>query len=257
MSEEKEIEEQPLKFEEDEPQKGFFSHFLTVLKVIGIVALLAVTIIYLPLFRLNEIIVKGNQTLTKDEICRIAGIKQGEHIWSIKKDQIINLLQNDLRIEDIRVDRLFPNGLEIIIKERQSIACVACDYGFVDLDGNGIVLEAYRFPKKRGDVVYVSGIKLRDMYIGDIVQDEDMRGILLYLKAISPELRQYMTNLSLANRERISVMTTQGAEIRIGKVERMTEKSRHTENFLNEFAQSNKAVEYVDFQYKSPFIKFK
>lgn len=257
MSEEKEIEEQPLKFEEDKPAKSWFDYFIKLIKFVAIIGAIAAMVLYLPLFRLDEVIVKGNRTVANEDIFRIAGIRRGEHILKIKKEQIASMLQNDLRIEEVRVERIFPNGLEITVKERQPVACMVCEYGFLAVDSNGIVVEAYRYPRKQNDIIYISGVKLHDLYVGDTINDEEIKGILLYLKAISPDLRSYISELSMNNRERITARTTKGAEIRIGKVERLTEKSRHTEKFLQEFATSNRAVDYVDFQYKSPFIKFK
>ena len=254
---EKEIEEQPLKFEVEPQKPGIFDRLGKILKFFLIVALLIVAVIYLPIFHLEEIRIKGSAYINEGDINKITGVGKGRHIFSINKDKMEELLLQDLRIEEARIERIFPNGLEIKIKERKPVGYVACEYGYLDIDGNGIVLDAYKIPRGRGDVVKISGIKLRDLYVGDTVKDDNLRGIMLFLRSINEEQRYQLSELFLNDLEHILLKTVTGVEIRLGKPERFAEKARQTENFLIEFSTQKRPVEYVDFQYKSPFIKFK
>lgn len=257
MKEEKEIEEQPLIFEAEPSKSGFLSKLWKGIKILLIIAALLSFVIYLPLFRLEEIRIKGSAYINENDVCHISGICKGQHILSIKPEKITESLLKDLRIEEAKVERIFPNGLEIKIKERTPVACVACEYGFLDIDGNGIVLDAYRTPKGRTGVVTVSGVKLTDLYVGDKVKEDSFRGMMLFLRSINEEQRTQLKELVMNDFSHILLRTVGGVEIRIGKPERFSEKARQTENFLIEFSTSGNQVEYVDFEYKSPFIKFK
>ena len=49
--------------------------------------------------------------------------------------------------------------------------------------------------------------------------------------------------------------TAKAVQIRLGKLERLEEKARLTEDFLQDLEMNPHPVEYVDFNYTAPFIK--
>ena len=49
--------------------------------------------------------------------------------------------------------------------------------------------------------------------------------------------------------------TSKAVQIRLGKLERLEEKARLTEDFLQDLELNPHRVEYVDFNYTAPFIK--
>ena len=253
---EQDIEEQPLVFRPAEEPKKAGSRLLKILKLLGAAALTAAAIVWLPLFRLQQIEVHGNNYVKYDEVCRISGLVPGMHIFSIRTDNIVSLLEKDLRIETVSVRRLLPNGVSITIGERQALASVPCDYGFVDVDSNGLVLDAYLKPRPGTGRVLISGIKLRDIYVGDTVGEDQLKQVLLFLKTVNAEQRACLTEIMLADIRHIAAKTANGMLVRIGNLERLPEKARLTTSFLQEFGNTAGRVEYVDFQYKSPFIKF-
>ena len=51
--------------------------------------------------------------------------------------------------------------------------------------------------------------------------------------------------------------TTGAVQLRIGRMERLDEKAEITRNFLAELKNAKHPIDYIDFNYTSPFIKFK
>lgn len=257
MAQEREIEEQPLRFDEEKKESSGSGRFWLFVKILSVLAIVAVAVLYLPIFHLRDITVNGNRFLDSKEICRIAGLSGGEHILSVKKEKIAEALSKDLRIEEAHVEQSFSGGIKITVREREPLAHVVCSYGWLDLDSNGLVIEAYKSERKRPHIVRLSGVKLEDLYIGDTVKESDLKSVLMFLRTINPENRSIIEEINLSDLEHITARTTDKVEIRLGKAERMTEKAKQTESFLGEFDNSRQSVEYIDFQYKSPVIKFK
>lgn len=211
-------------------------------------------IVYLPIFVLRDLYVEGNVYLTKEDLRQIAGVYYGEPLYKLETDSVTKKLMNDLRIEEASVRRSFPDGLSITIRERTPVATVACDYGYLDLDRQGKVIDCYKTLKNM-PIPMVTGIKLRDMYIGDDNKDATLTQIIYFLQLLNQESLNQISEVALVSADYFVAYTTQSVQIRLGKLERLEEKARLTDVFLRDLQQNPLPVEYVDFNYKAPFLK--
>ena len=211
-------------------------------------------IVYLPIFVLRDLHVEGNVYLTKEDLRQIAGVYYGEPLYKLETDSVTHNLMNDLRIEEATVRRIFPDGLTITIRERTPVATVSCEYGYLDLDRQGKVIDCYK-TLKHIPIPMVTGITLRDMYIGDDNKDETLRQIIYFLQLLNEESLNQISEVAVVSADYLVAYTTQSVQIRLGKLERLEEKARLTEGFLRDLEQNPLPIEYVDFNYKAPFLK--
>lgn len=220
---------------------------------LGFVAVAIAAVVYLPVFKLENIYVKGNSYVPQDDIMRIAGVYKGQHMFQVETDKAVQNLRKDLRIEQAIVKRTFPNGIYIEVEERRPVACVACEFGFLDLDRKGMVLNAYRV-RHLQTIPLLSGVEARDLYIGDTFGNEQ---IILALQYLSPldeiELAQ-IAEVNLANPGYVVVRTTDAAEIRIGVLDRIEEKVKLTKSFLGDLRTTQKPIKFIDLTTSAPFI---
>ena len=175
------------------------------------------------------------------------------------RHDVVRLLQRhlgDLRVEQASVRRSLPSTLEIQIVERRPVATVDCDFGYVDLDREGTVIDAYKTLKKMA-IPMVTGIKLKDIYIGDKTTDENLKAALVYLNALKPETNAQISEVSLKKPDDVMAYTTGGVQIRLGALDRLEEKAHLTDSFIVDQEVKQRPVEYVDFKYTAPFIKLK
>ena len=212
--------------------------------------------VYVPFFTLNEIKLDGAKYLTQEDILRIGNIYMGEPLFKLKTDVVQSRLSKDLRIEEVSVRRRLPHTLEIKIKERRPLATIICDYGYLDLDHNGTVLDSYKTIKTM-QIPMITGASVRDLYIGDEVDDEIIKKILDFLQRLNEETLNLLSEIAIVDQDYIVMYTAtdRAVQIRIGKLERLDEKARLTEDFLRDLATNPHPVEYVDFNYTAPFIK--
>ena len=211
-------------------------------------------VVYSPLFILRDIRVTGNNYLPKEEISKVAGIYLGEPLFQLETDTVTKRLLQDLRIEEATVRRSLPSSLDITIKERMPVATVACDYGYLDIDRRGKVIDSYRTLKNM-PIPMVTGIQVRDLYIGDDVDNEMVKSILYYLQQLNEASLNKISEIAIVGEDYIVAYTTKSVQIRLGSLERLEEKARLTEDFLQDLDSNPHPVEYVDFNYTTPFIK--
>ena len=212
--------------------------------------------VYVPFFTLNEIRLEGAKYLTEEDILRIGDIYMGEQLFKLETDVVQSRLSKDVRIEEVSVRRRLPHTLEIKIKERRPLATIICNYGYLDLDHNGTIIDSYKAIKTM-QIPMITGAAVRDLYIGDTIDDETVKKILEFLERLNEETLNMLSEIAIVEADYIVMYTAtdRAVQIRIGKLERLDEKARLTEDFLRDLETNPHPVEYVDFNYTSPFIK--
>ena len=194
--------------------------------------------------------------MTEEDILRIGNIYMGEQLFRLETDVVQSRLSKDLRIEEVSVRRKLPHTLEIKIKERRPLATIICDYGYLDLDHDGTILDSYKTIKTM-QIPMITGASVRDLYIGDTVNDEIVKRILDFLQRLNEDTLNKLSEIAIVEADYIVMYTAteRAVQIRIGKLERLDEKARLTEDFIRDLETNPHPVEYVDFNYTAPFIK--
>lgn len=212
--------------------------------------------VYVPFFTLSEIKLIGAKYLTEEDIIKVGNIYMGEQLFRLETDMVQSRLAKDLRIEEVSVRRRLPHTLEVTIKERRPLATVLCDYGYLDLDRNGVIIDSYKSLKTM-QIPMITGATVRDLYIGDAVDNETVKKILEFLELLNEETLNRLSEIAIVERDYIVMYsaTKRAVQIRIGKLERLEEKARLTEDFLHDLETNPHEIEYVDFNYTNPFIK--
>lgn len=216
----------------------------------GIIAVL----VYSPLFTFQQLVVHGNVHLDENELCEIARIHYGQRLFELKTDEMTTNLLRDLRIESAVVRRQLPHKIEMDIVERIPVATVACDYGYLDFDRQGKVIASYR-SLKGADIPIITGVKLRDLYIGDDNTDPQVAQVISFLARIDPADIGEISEVSLRNPDAVVAYTKTALPIRLGQLTGIPDKAALTQDFLRDQKTTRHTVEYVDFSYDAPFIK--
>ena len=209
--------------------------------------------VYVPLFTLSEIKLVGAKYLTQEDILKVGDIYMGEQMFKLETDVVQSRLSKDLRIEEVSVRRKLPHTLEVTIKERRPLAMVSCDYGYLDLDRNGVIIDSYKSLKTM-QIPMITGAAVRDLYIGDELDDEIVKKILDFLQRLDEETLNRLSEIAIVEEDYIVMYsaTDRPVQIRLGKLERLDEKARLTEDFLRDLETNPHPVEYVDFNYTTP-----
>jgi cell division protein FtsQ len=207
-------------------------------------------------FAVGDVVVEGNKHISREDIHSIAGIPSEINIFRLNTATIKTRLLRDLRICEAEVTRQFPATIVIAVAERQPVAWIACSYGFVQLDARGVVMAAVKNIKKV-DVPIITGARLGNVYIGDQIDTQAVQNVLAYLGELDEPTLGQLSEVNIKAAGDLVAYTLQAVTIRLGPPDRLSEKAKFTGDILKEIGAKKGAIEYIDLNYASPYIKFK
>lgn len=225
--------------------------------LMGLFAILMVVfLLNSPLLKIGYVKVTGNTYLPRDEVLQIARLKEPINIFAVQTDVEQNYLESDLRIESARVWRDFPNCLNIDITERVPMAVMNCDYGYVAIDKNGVIIDTYRDIKKINKPI-ISGEILQNVYTGDNVNDELVKRVLEYLGLLDQDSMKQVMQINISNKDNVVVYTAIGTKLILGNMENPNDLAMKTINFFGDLKTTAIPIDYIDFSYSRPVFKVK
>lgn len=226
---------------------------LFILITMGLLAI----VVYSPLFTVQRIEIQGNVYLKPDEVEYIARVQRGQRLFQLETLKVQEHLLQDLRIESASVRRHFPDTLAIEITERVPLATVASEFGYVDFDRRGKVIAAYK-SLKNVPIPLITGVSVRDLYIGDDNTDPNISLVLDFLQLLPKEAQNQLSEVNVSDAASVTAYTNKAVPVRLGNLrERLEEKAHLTQDFIKDQETSIYVVEYVDFSYQAPVIRLK
>lgn len=225
---------------------------------LAVLALLIAFFLFInsPYFTVGTVLVEGNNYVTVEEVLRVAGVPERVNIFRLKTTELSDRLMNDLRVAEVRVERKFPATIIINLKERQPLAFVASQYGFVEIDRRGVVMAAFK-NLKQVKVPVITGVRLGNVYVGDQVNNPGLLNVLTYLEALDEDVLNQLSEVNIKSTDELVAYTTNSVYIRVGDSQRLSEKAKLTGEILQEIAAKKMVVDYIDLNYTSPIIKLR
>lgn len=209
-----------------------------------------------PYFTVGTVLVEGNKYVTVEEVLRVAGVPERINIFRLKTTELSERLISDLRVAEVHVERKFPATIVINIKERQPLAFVASQYGFVEIDREGVVMAAFK-NLKQVKVPIITGVRLGNVYVGDQVNNAGLLNVLTYLAALDEDVLNQLSEVNIKSTDEFVAYTTNSVYIRVGDSQRLNEKAKLTGEILQEIVAKKMVVDYIDLNYTSPIIKLR
>ena len=206
---------------------------------------------------LQTVTVVGNQKIDMAEILQMSGgLSSQGPVWFWDAKDFFDILREDLRVEDVSTVYDWPAALTIHIKERRSLAYVASQHGFLDVDSKGTVISISRNIKSM-EAPLITGFKAGRIYPGDHLSDLGVHQALEYLVALGRETRDQISEVHLTPNDGVMVITLNNIKIRLGALERIPEKARLTQDILQEISTKAVPVDSVDLRHEKPVLRFR
>ncbi len=188
----------------------------------GVMTMLAmVVLIFAILVILNETMLKirhvavvGNQRISWQEVVTAAGLDRPTSYFTVDEQTIIRNMRANHYLVLERMEKQFPNGLTLYVRERTPIARVQDMGTEYVLDEEGMVLERYLAASDTsyGSLMFATGLKPKDMRVGQLMQagtagqTEAFKALVreVILQGITGEVSE----LNLADPENLYLITT-------------------------------------------------
>ncbi|MGN1327743.1 MAG: cell division protein FtsQ/DivIB [Clostridia bacterium] len=147
-----------------------------ILKGLTLLLLITGTITFAmisPIFNLKNIIVNGNNQISKEEIISLAGIQLEENIFRISSFKTIDNIKQNAYINEVSINKKIPNTIEINIVERQPSYMLEYGNGYVYINNQGYMLEISSI-KKELPIIIGTATSKESYKAGNRLDEEDL-----------------------------------------------------------------------------------
>lgn len=126
-----------------------------------------------PIFNINEIQVINNNQISTETIISLSQLQIGQNIFKFKSSQVRKDIKTNPYVESIKVQRKFPNKIEITIEERQKNYNVEFLNGYAYINNQGYILE---ISEQKLDLPVIQGVSTEQNQIvaGNRLNAEDL-----------------------------------------------------------------------------------
>lgn len=119
-------------------------HLVPRLALLGLaVGLILGLMVRSPTLALTTVNVRGLDRLKREDIISAAALLEGQSMLRLDLDQIARRLLGLPRVAVVRVDRVWPRTLDIVIQERAGLMLVACGTGWLEVAADGVIIEIH------------------------------------------------------------------------------------------------------------------
>lgn len=219
--------------------------------VIGAALIIGLFTLPLPI---GQIQVTGTNQLSSEDVVAIGDLGYPVNILRVRTGALEERLQKDMRVDTAHVSYALPLTLQVDVKERTAVVVVPSQFGFVALDRQGMVIASSpTIPDTT--VPIISGVRLGNSLLGDIVESEGIRGAITYMMGFPEDKRKQIGEINVGDAEHIIAYTVDGLPIHIGDRSDLEEKAKITTDMIQDVSQRHVSAEFIDVNIKSPYIK--
>lgn len=176
-----------------------------------------------PAFFLNDIRVKTDGTLTREQIIQSAGVVEGSNIWLLDEDKLRAALLALPQVDRAEVNRSIPHRVDIEIWERRPIAWLteeagidptASDRAYL-IDRRGWVMK----PRKNQDYMplpIISGVEVGNLVLGKKANTLQINAALELLRQNTGNTHWQIKSIDVKKKYCLVVTDRNHAEITFG-----------------------------------------
>ena len=236
-------------------KKALFYSLPYILTLTAVGILLGTVVAYAvnsPTFELQSVNVLNMGTLTPVQAFKFSELQQGEnliHLNLVNVQQVIK--RNHPEFKEVRVRRVLPNRVEILLKRRTPVA-QAVFSRFVQVDKDLVVLPgSSSSPFRNLTVIEGSPLPKGGLYVGSTLNDPVSQKALWLMEAIkrSGVLRKHtLTKIDIADPKNFSLIVDGAVEIKIGN-NHFIERLKILDQTLKTLELDSAKIRYIDLRF--------
>lgn len=168
---------------------------LILILILALVGGISAYLLTSPSFAIQEISIKGNNKLSHQQIMQKAEVNRGDNLFSKIGIVIKVKLKQNRYIEDAKINKIYPNKIEINVTERKQQFQIKTDSeGYIYIDEQGYLLE-YGMEKLNIPVIVGMDIKINDIESLHRLNENDLDKMENVL-----QIREECTNIEIADK---------------------------------------------------------
>lgn len=162
-----------------------------------------------PIFDINDIQVVDNKQVSSETIISLSGLAKGKNIFQYMSSKVEKQIKENPYIDEVKVNRVFPNAVKITIKEREKRFSLAFLDGYAYLTSQGYILEITNDPAGY-PILQGASTPEEQIIAGNRLETNDLEklGTVIQIMdaAKSCELDTKVTSLDMSNKNEYSMI---------------------------------------------------
>lgn len=229
---------------------------LIILLVIVISICLGAYLLTSPTFKIQEISVKGNEQLPKEKVEQLAEVKKGDNIFSKVGEVLkVNLKQNGY-IEDAKINKIYPNKIEIEIKERKKRFQIKTESEkYIYIDEQGYILDC---STEKLEITTIIGMDITEISNKKRLDEKDLNKVENILQILDEckkiEIADKITQIQVKD-DYILELENNGITINLGDVTNLKNRMYYVNAILKQEA-GNTGTIYVNGNLNEGFLPY-
>jgi len=254
--EEEELEEEEEEGEKDQPLSARAIKILIFYLVIGFLGWNFFNFVFSSNFcSIEEVIIKGNDYLSEDEIFSKSQIKLGENIFKLDLKKSIDSLEQEPRIKEVEIKRIIPNKIIISLKERKAAAIVYIGEEYFSSTKEGIILSKIDRPEGGLDLPLVLGLEIDKIKLGGIIDKPEFRVALESINSLEVILPKKFYQVQILSPNDFMICNNDDTlKIRVNSSEVIINKENLLREALENIEKEKLLVEYIDIRFKDSLV---
>lgn len=202
-----------------------------------------------PIFNIEKIEVLNNAQISSDTIISLSQLYLGQNIFKFNKNKTEKNIKTNAYIENVKIERKFPNKIEIQVEERQRDYNVEFLNGYAYINKQGYILEK---SQEKLDLPTIQGISTEEEQIveGNRLNSEDLEKLETVIQIMSTcknyDLDTKVTTINIENKDEYSLyMEEEKKTIYLGNKNNLSNKMLYVKTII-EKNQGKEGYIYVD-----------
>jgi len=144
-----------------------------------------------PDYQLSTIEVQTDGTLQREQILKVAEVREGENIFRVNLGRVHDRLQELPQVDEVQVMRKLPGEIDIRVIERKPVAWITDQNQIVDpfaseaaflVDGRGILMKEKKLLPEYLGLPLITGCASEPLEAGRVVESFEARAALELLR---------------------------------------------------------------------------
>ena len=209
----------------------------------------------MDMFYINKIEISGNINLETDFLQNLSRDFLGQNLYAVSKKDVLQKYENIVRIDDIKVVKVFPDELRIMVKEKKGIFYLKSKEGeLYPIDRNRIVLDNKNFYEHEIIPVIETDIHADNFLFGKKIENDFVERVFTFYDRLiktDPGFSNHISEFYEDDDDIITVETNVGYRIIFGEDEVEEKLKRYV------FLEQNRTFEkgtIVDLRFKNQLV---
>lgn len=217
----------------------------------------------LPLWRIQNVEVKGNVSIPFEEILKVANIPMDESIFAVNFSPAQKKLSAIRAVKKARISRFLPYTVVIHITERKGAALLVVEGKSYLIDEDGVILnpaEGSGVSPEMCDLQNMPAITgVSRQWIADGILNADIcRVIFGLLEQLRKLLHTRRMQIDLTDKDNMVLLLDDVLQVRMGETQDIPEKIKTVQKLLKGLGGKRGPIEYIDVQCpKFPAVKYR